>query len=219
MKYWKVKFENTGKPIYEQANTLDELKQLSPFRYTADSFTYEEIQKPEYDAAKEKERLVKLIETGSFNTALTTYFNSVYRRANNLPDNFYTNLTIDGKARTKKQILNSISGLAVDSKYIIAYDGKPDFIPLQDGQIDMYLKDIFAIEENYKTAKNDEWKRLVKIIEIQQAVEEKFTVPDSSILKLIHQLMYINLQGTEHAVHVPDTSGIDWGSLVSGGTT
>lgn len=217
MKYWKITTTLGPGARYEIANSIEELKQKEPILYNENS-TFEEITKAQYDAVKEKERLVKLIKDGVFNTALTTYFNSIYRRANNLPDSFYTNLTIDGKAREKKQILNSISGLAVDSKYIIAYEGTSNFIALQDNQIDTYLKDIFVIEENYRTNKNPEWLRLVATLEIQQAIEEKFAAPDSSILKLIHQLMYINLRGTEHAFHVPDLSGIDLGALVSGGT-
>lgn len=215
MKYWKVAYQTIVR--YYEYNTIEALKENVSLTDEAKT-VITELTKPQYDLAKEKERLVKLIKDGVFNTSLTTYFNSVYRRANNLPDSFYTNLTIDGKARSKKQILNSISGLAVDSKYIIAYDGSSDFIALEDNQIDTYLKDIFTIEENYRTNKNPEWLRLVKLLEIQQAIEEKFSAPDSSILKLIHQLMYINLQGTEHTTHVPDTNSIDWGALVSGGT-
>lgn len=220
MKYWKLTRPDSFnfKPRYYQFDTLQGLMDDIGY-YPENNFIYTEITKADYDLHFEKQRLIKLAETGQLNTMLTTYFNSIYRRANNLPDSFFTSLTIDGHTRTKKQVLNSISALAVDGKYLIAFEGTTGFIDLQTGQIEIYLKDIFAIEDNYRTNKNPEWERLVKILTVQEYIEEKFTKADSSILKLIHQLIQINLQGTSAVNQIPDVSGIDFGALVSGGTT
>lgn len=214
MKYWKItRTNNPDYLYYDTGDTIDIVKHKHAY-YRFEQVVFTEITKEVYDLYFEKQRLIKLAETGQLNTMLTTYFNSIYRRANNLPDSYYTNLT-----REKKQVLNSIAALAVDAKYLIAFEGSNDFIDLQTGQIETYLKDIFAIEENYRTNKNPEWQRLVKILTVQEYIEEKFTKADSSILKLIHQLIHINLQGTNAINQIPDLSGIDIGALVSGGTT
>lgn len=216
MKYWKIIAD--GVVYYDQAATLEELKKRPNYNFPI-SYTFEEVQKVEYDLHFEKQRLIKLAETGQLNTMLTTYFNSIYRRANNLPDSFYEHLTVDGKARTKKQVLNSVAALAVDSKYLIAFEGTDGFIAIEDGTYETFLKDVFAIEDNYRTNKNPEWLRLVAILTVQEYIEEKFTQANSSIIRLIHQLIHVNLQGTDAHAQIPDLSGIDLGALVSGGTT
>lgn len=218
MKYFKISSNLVSGINYEKGDTLEEVKNLPLYRYVPGAI-FTEITKDEYDLYNEKQRLIKLAETGQLNTMLTTYFNSIYRRANNLPDSFYEHLTVDGKARTKKQVLNSVAALAVDSKYLIAFEGTDGFITIEDGIYETFLKDVFAIEDNYRTNKNPEWLRLVAILTVQEYIEEKFTQANSSIIRLIHQLIHVNLQGTDAHAQIPDLSGIDLGALVSGGTT
>lgn len=215
MKYWKLtlKISNGSNVVYTYGTT-ESIQQ----RYSS-MYTIEEISKDGYDLGKDKQRLIKLAETGQLNTMLTTYFNSIYRRANNLPDSFYEHLIVDGQARSKKQVLNSVAAIAVDSKYLIAFEGTDGFIAIEDGTYETFLKDVFAIEDNYRTAKNPEFQRLVKILTVQEYIEEKFTQANSSIIRLIHQLIHVNLSGTDAAAQIPDLSGVDLGALVSGGTT
>lgn len=164
----------------------------------ASNLVLEQTTKSVYDQYVADKKLIDIIHNGEFNTALTTYFNSFYRRATNMPDTWYThhdNVSWeDGTVRTRKQIQNSISALAVWTKYVLAYEGTTGFIQLPEATVETYLKDFFIIEKNYQTNKNTEYRMLTYILKIQELIEEKYKDQDAQILKLIMEMTNMRLE-------------------------
>lgn len=174
----------------------------------------------EFESYRRALPILTLVGNGQENNLGTVFFQSVFRRAVNLLDKFYeTTAWADGTPRNRKQIQNSITGIDVDFHYIILKKKTdPDYIPLQDGLFDKYLKDTFIIEENYISNKNAEFRRLTQMLDGYKVVEEHYEGSSAPITQLITDLINIHLPN-----HVTDTGNpigsIDLGALVSGGTT
>lgn len=162
-----------------------------------------QITKEEYDQLKANQELINLVKSGEFNTALTTYFQALYRVIDTIGDIVWTSKM---GSITKDQARDDIRKLDIFTHYIIAYEGTTDYVPIDTAELDRIITTSIKLEQTYKFRYFAEYPKLAAILKIQQLIEAKEKPANATSIEIIKELMEMKL-----ATHHIDLTGAQIG--------